>query len=422
MNRRPGFTILVREGNVAHLLIVFSMNIVEQIIYFFTPLVIIVVGISFLISHKRRSPSLGRPPSLKRTPSVRRLPTSGRPIRPDGRKRPYSSEPYVVFSRQPVTQKIQEKQEVVLTAEEKPYSYDDAQPLAEAWLLIDGCGTPEKRFDINGMVISIGRSDDNDIVLIDKAVSLRHGKIKLEGKRYFIYDLASINGTRVNGSKIVRKWIKEGDTIQVGHTRMVFKTRENGDGLENRRTAARSQHLSGNLKYFDLPFIIQTLATSGRTGTLTITDLLKRSFAMLYFEAGDVLFAKMGHLRGEEAFYQLLQSIVQGSFTFKGGLPSLEFEDGEEIGTTTTGLLMEAARQQDELKLMKATYADANRVFRPQSPVLLWNDEETKDLAQEIWARLHRGETIAQMVRGITACEYCIYNVLSLMNGKGLVA
>ncbi len=194
------------------------------------------------------------------------------------------------------------------------------------------------------------------------------------------------------------------------------------DGLRKQRVAARYQHLSGNLQYFDLPTIIQTLASSERTGTLTITDQLEEVFAQIYLEAGKVLYAKAGHLRGEEAFYQLFQSPIQDAFTFKGGLPPGEFDEEEEIGTTMMGLLMEAARQQDELKVLKDTYSDPNRVFRPQSQALPWDDEETKGFAQEIWARLHQGETIAQMVKEIPACEYRIYKVLSVMNAKELAA
>ncbi len=74
------------------------------------------------------------------------------------------------------------------------------------------------------------------------------------------------------------------------------------------------------------------------------------------------------------------------------------------------------------MKVLKATYADPNRVFRPQTKTLSWDDEETEDLAQEIWTRLHRGETIAEMAREIPTCEYRIYKVLSIMDEKGLTA
>jgi hypothetical protein len=37
-----------------------------------------------------------------------------------------------------------------------------------------------------------------------------------------------------------------------------------------------------------------------------------------------------------------------------------------------------------------------------------------------MWARLHGGETIAQMAREIPTCEYRIYKVLSVMDEMGL--
>ncbi len=41
-------------------------------------------------------------------------------------------------------------------------------------------------------------------------------------------------------------------------------------------------------------------------------------------------------------------------------------------------------------------------------------------MAKEIWGRLHRGETINQMVKEIPACEYRIYKVLSVMHEQEL--
>jgi CRP-like cAMP-binding protein len=194
------------------------------------------------------------------------------------------------------------------------------------------------------------------------------------------------------------------------------------NGLRKQRAAARYQHLSGNLQYFDLPTIVQTLATSERTGTLTITDQMESVSEQICFEGGKVLYARVGHLRGEEAFYQLFQSPIKDAFTFKGGMPPEELDEEEEIDNTTMGLLMEAARQQDELKVLKETYSDPNRVLCPQSEALQWDDDETEVLAQEIWHRLGQGQTIDQMVNEIPVCQYRIYKVLSVMDEKGLAA
>jgi pSer/pThr/pTyr-binding forkhead associated (FHA) protein len=125
-------------------------------------------------------------------------------------------------------------------AQPEPLSYDEAQPFSgdpmgtevmlptstSAWLLIEEEGVSERRYEIKRTPLSIGSSDDNDIVLQDKAASRHHAKIRVEGKKHFIYDLASTNGTKVNGRKVTKKWIKEGDSIEVGHTRMTFKPSE----------------------------------------------------------------------------------------------------------------------------------------------------------------------------------------------------
>ncbi len=190
---------------------------IEQFIYLLIPIGVIVVGIYFLIIHKRKCPSCGRS------------------IRPFWRECSCASEP-----SSPSAQEPEEQREVKLAAKEEPFSYDNAHPLLgeemntavilpeipPAWLLIEELEMPEKRYELKGRVISIGTSDDNEIILKDKAVSRHHAKIRIEGKKYFIYDVASTNGTKVNGRKITKKWIKEGDSIEVGHTRITFKTGE----------------------------------------------------------------------------------------------------------------------------------------------------------------------------------------------------
>ncbi|MFQ5843133.1 MAG: FHA domain-containing protein [Thermodesulfobacteriota bacterium] len=186
----------------------------QNLVYFIFPIVVIVLGIYFLFIHKRICPDCGRP------------------VRPVWRECTCASEPSIFFSQEP-----EGEQEVGTPAETKPFSYDDAQPfsgepmgtevmlpsITSAWLLIEEQGMPERSYEIRGTAVSIGSSDDNDIVLTDKAVSRHHAKIRMEGKKHFIYDLASTNGTRVNGRKVTKKWIKEGDSIQVGHIKMTFK-------------------------------------------------------------------------------------------------------------------------------------------------------------------------------------------------------
>lgn len=77
--------------------------------------------------------------------------------------------------------------------------------------------------------ISIGRNPENDIQLDDAAVSGNHAKINRQPNEYleehfdyYIEDLGSTNGTKVNGNRISRQSLKHGDAIQIGGHNFVF--------------------------------------------------------------------------------------------------------------------------------------------------------------------------------------------------------
>src|SRR6188768_2328211 len=64
--------------------------------------------------------------------------------------------------------------------------------------------------------IIIGRSSDLDMVLVEDMVSRKHAKISTTDDEVYIQDLGSTNGTFVNGEKITRSRLQEGDRILVG--------------------------------------------------------------------------------------------------------------------------------------------------------------------------------------------------------------
>jgi hypothetical protein len=68
----------------------------------------------------------------------------------------------------------------------------------------------------------IGRSKDSDIRLEDPNASRRHAEVRREGAGYWIIDLDSTNGVAVNGRRIKRSRLAEGDRITIGSTDLVF--------------------------------------------------------------------------------------------------------------------------------------------------------------------------------------------------------
>lgn len=82
-------------------------------------------------------------------------------------------------------------------------------------------GGPEKGklYDLQGDIIGIGRSPDNDIQIKDASVSRNHLKVIRRGDKFFIEDLNSRNGTLVNDIQIrsgEEFEIKEGIPVTIG--------------------------------------------------------------------------------------------------------------------------------------------------------------------------------------------------------------
>ena len=75
-------------------------------------------------------------------------------------------------------------------------------------------------------VTDLGRDADNDIVIDDDKVSEEHTRIRVDEEgRFVVWDLASTNGTYVNGERITAATpITENDEVMLGQTVLVLKT------------------------------------------------------------------------------------------------------------------------------------------------------------------------------------------------------
>lgn len=94
-----------------------------------------------------------------------------------------------------------------------------------AWITVVEGKDKGKTFELVGKeTFSIGRSAINDALLEDSSVSRKHAKINRKGKKYFIHDLASSNGTFVNDKRVDIAEIKDGDLLYIGDVTLIFKT------------------------------------------------------------------------------------------------------------------------------------------------------------------------------------------------------
>lgn len=75
--------------------------------------------------------------------------------------------------------------------------------------------------------ILIGRKDADIIIDYDQYISTAHCKIKKNGGDFYLVDLGSANGTRLNGEKISSEcMLKNGDNIRIGQTEFQFQIKE----------------------------------------------------------------------------------------------------------------------------------------------------------------------------------------------------
>jgi len=64
--------------------------------------------------------------------------------------------------------------------------------------------------------VVIGRGRGADVVIAEPTMSRAHAAIGYDGQGFFVQDLGSTNGTRVNGSRERKTSLKTGDDIQLG--------------------------------------------------------------------------------------------------------------------------------------------------------------------------------------------------------------
>ncbi len=88
-----------------------------------------------------------------------------------------------------------------------------------------------KQFPV-GLMATIGRLPDNTIVLDSPSVSGHHACVFRDGHRWTVEDLQSTNGTFVNGARVSRHVLQQGDVVRVGKHELMLDAAMDGQMLD----------------------------------------------------------------------------------------------------------------------------------------------------------------------------------------------
>lgn len=96
-------------------------------------------------------------------------------------------------------------------------------PALQGELSVDVGPDAGRTFKAGDAPIKVGRAPDNDVVLVDPRTSRHHAQIELRGYEFWIVDLASANGTMVNGDRVGERPLNHGDLVHIGQNKMSFR-------------------------------------------------------------------------------------------------------------------------------------------------------------------------------------------------------
>ena len=243
--------------------------------------------------------------------------------------------------------------------------------------------------------ITIGRSSELDMVLIEDMVSRRHAKIHTGNGHVAIMDLGSTNGTFVNGEKIKKVRLKEGDRILIGTSIIklvavdpasVMSEQEAKTQLEKRaqqgQKSSSSRAMSGSIEEIPLPDLLQLLSTSKRSGVLSVRG--PGGHGQIYLRKGQIYYSTIDDsfdISPRKSAFRLL-TWEQGQFDLE---PPDDKSVLEEITDSTEALLMEGMRQLDEFRRIESQLPPRDAMLempRPLDPPLKALKPQELDLLQ----------------------------------------
>ena len=173
---------------------------------------------------------------------------------------------------------------------------------------------------------------------------------------------------------------------------------------------ATAATLTGDLDFFGLPSLLQSLADQQATGIVTLTGRHSGQTAgKLLFVNGKFADAQTAHLRGVEALYQLLERPLTGVFAFVPNPAAKAKGDIHDV----MGLLFEGIRRHDEYRQLVLFVPD-DLTLRPTSTKPTPDPEETDPgIVRDVWVKASSGARLADWEQQVAVAGYRVRRLVA---------
>ncbi|MCL2823067.1 MAG: DUF4388 domain-containing protein [Polyangiaceae bacterium] len=225
----------------------------------------------------------------------------------------------------------------------------------------------------------IGRSAELDMVLVEDMVSRKHAMIGFDADGVFIEDLESTNGTFVNGEKIKRARLREGDRVLIGTSILKLvsaeaarkttgeQARRDMENVAARGRTGQVRSMSGSIEEIPLPDLLQLLGTSKKNGVLVIRT--GADVGRIYLHKGLISHASINDTNKISPTKSVFRMLTwpRGSFDLEAS-DNMGIE--RPLDLPVQPVLIEAMRQVDELNRIKDRLPPKTARLRVELPLV----------------------------------------------------
>ncbi len=264
----------------------------------------------------------------------------------------------------------------------------------------------------------IGRSSDLDMVLMEDMVSRKHAKISTAAGMVSIMDLGSTNGTFVNGEKIKKHRLKEGDRVLIGTSiiKVISQSESSVDAstfdiaqvksiLQDVAQQQQSATMQGTIREVPLPDLLQLFGTSKKSGVLAVNG--PHGNGRIYLRNGKLYYAVIDENHDLGPMKAVCRMLTWADGDFEMLAPSDE-EFLLELEDSTEAIIMEGLRQLDELSRIKNDVPAAEQSLTVAMPLNAPLSELTKEQLDVLQLVYNHGLT-AEVLNRSPGTDYETY-------------